>query len=342
MAELIRVAALSGYTETMKQLGVDPRPLLSIHGLSADLLANPEQLIPARAGIRLLEQSAAVTDCITLGLRMTEGRTVANLGASSLLIAHQPTLRKALDTLNEFRLRINSTLVLDLEEVDGQAILREDFALRHPEPMRQASNLTLAVLVHLCRSVAGRNWSPLLACFAHQPPPASELPIFRRIFQCPTEFDCDFNALVIEGTDLDRANPNADDQLAHHARRLLESAMSAGAQSTSQQVEQLITLLLPSGRATVQTCAASIGVSVRTLQRMLDQEGESFSEMLKRGRMQLATQYLANPRLRITDVSQLLGYASIGTFSRWYEQAFGEPPLRHRKRLVASSEFKLG
>ena len=58
MTELVRVAALSGYIETMKGLGLDPRPLLKEQGLSADLLVNPEQLIPARAAIRLLERSA--------------------------------------------------------------------------------------------------------------------------------------------------------------------------------------------------------------------------------------------------------------------------------------------
>ena len=41
------------------------------------------------------------------------------------------------------------------------------------------------------------------------------------------------------------------------------------------QVEQLIKLLLPSGRASIQTCAASMGMTVRTLQRALDSEGHS-------------------------------------------------------------------
>ena len=72
MSELVRVAALSGYFETMAGLGVDPRPLLKEQGLSADLLVNPEQLIPAKAAIRLLERSAAQTGCLTLGLRMAE------------------------------------------------------------------------------------------------------------------------------------------------------------------------------------------------------------------------------------------------------------------------------
>ena len=73
MAELIRVASLAGYLEAMAlfagQSGTDPRKLLREQGLSPDQLVDPENLIPARAGIRLLERSAQETGCVTLGLR---------------------------------------------------------------------------------------------------------------------------------------------------------------------------------------------------------------------------------------------------------------------------------
>ncbi len=331
MSELVRVASLTGYLETMTGFGVDPHALLREQGLGAGLLANPEQLISARAAIRLLERSAAVTGCVTFGLRMAEGRALANLGATSLLIAHQPTLRQALATLMEFRARINSTLVLQIEEFGEQAILREDFALRTPEPARQSSSLAVGVLAKLCEVTLGERWSPQTVCFSHQAPPPEELPIFSRLFRCRPQFDQEFNGIVIAASDLDQPNPKADDQLARQARQLIEAVMSPAERTTTQAVEQLIALLLPSGRATVQTCAASLGVTVRTLQRMLDAEGESFSALLHRARMQLATQYLANRRMRVTDVAQMLGYGSTGAFTRWHTQTFGKPPLRWRK-----------
>lgn len=331
MGELFRVAALTGYFETMAEFGMAPRSLLQEQDLSAGMLANPEQLIPARAAIRLLERSAEATGCLTLGLRMAECRSLANLGATSLLIAHQPTLRQALAALTEFRARINSTLVLHFEEADGQAILQESFALRRPEPSRQASNLALGVLARLCSTSLGPGWNPLTVCFSHQAPPPGELPIFHRLFRCRPEFDCEFNAIVLDSADLDRPNPKADDQLALHARQLIEAVMSPAERTTAHEVEQLIAVLLPAGRATIQSCATSLGVTVRTLQRTLDSEGESFSAILHRRRMQLATQFLANPRMRVTDVAQMLGYSSVGAFTRWHGQTFGTPPLRWRR-----------
>lgn len=330
MAELVRVAALTGYFETMAGLSVDPRPLLKAQGLSADLLVNPEQLIPARAAIRLLESSAAQSGCSTLGLRMAEGRALANLGATSLLIAHQPTLRHALVALKEFRARINSTLVLHVEDLGGDTILREDFALRRPEPSRQSSDLALGVLMRLCTEVLGEDWAPRLVCFSHGGPGPAELPIFTRLFRSPVQFDSELNGIVLRQTDLDRPNQRADDQLAHHARQLLDTVMSPSERTTTQDVDQLIRLLMPAGRASIQNCAASMGVTVRTLQRMLDADGTSFSNLLNAARMQLATQYLANPRMRITDIAEMLGYNSIGAFSRWYSQTFNQSPRRAR------------
>ena len=334
MAELVRVAALTGYFPAMRGLGADPRPLLRECGLSPELFANPEQLISARATMRLLERSAEFTGCETLGLRMAGDRTLANLGVTSLLIAYQPTLRLALQAITEFRNQINSTLVLHVEPFGEEVVLREDFALSSPEPHRQSSDLALGVLVRLCASVLGDNWSPLSVCFSRGKPQASEMQVYRRLFHCDVTFDCEFNGLVIAAADLDRPAARADSALAGHARELISSVMNPAMRTAAQEVEQLIMLLLPSGRATVQYCAESMGTTVRTLQRMLDADGTSFSDLLNRARMQLSAQYLANPRTRITDVAEMLGYGSIGAYTRWHGQIFGVSPRQWRLSAI--------
>lgn len=334
MKEVVRVAALTGYFETMATLGIDPTNLLREQGLDRDMLANSEYLIPARATMRLLERSANVAGCLTLGLRMVEGRSLANLGATALLIAHQATLRKTLEALQQFRSRINSTLTLHFDEGLKETILREDFQLSSPESSRQASELALGVLARLCRASLGDAWAPHMVCFAHHAPPRMELPIYSRVFGCPAQFDCAFNGIVIASADLDKPNVRADEHLALHAHHLLVAAMNPESRTTRQDVEQLLKVLLPTGRATIQICARSLGVTVRTLQRMLDAEAVSFSQLLNNARTQLAVQYLSNPRMRVTDVADLLGYNSIGAFSRWFTQCFGKSPRDWRKHPV--------
>lgn len=343
MAELVRVAALTGYFPVMRSLGVDPAPLLRENGLSPEMLTDPEQFIAARAAIRLLERSADAAGCITLGLRMADERALANLGATSLVLAHQPTLRHVLQALGEFRNRINSTLVLQMETFGDEVVLREDFSLAMPESTRQSSDLALGVLARLCASVLGDGWAPLSVCFSHDAPPNSERTIFARLFRCRPEFNCAVNGIVLRAADLDRPNLRADADLAHHARGLIETVMSPLMRTTAQDVEQIIIQLLPAGRATVQHCAASMGLTVRTLQRMLDADGTSFSALLNRTRMQLSAQYLANPLMRVTDAAELLGYASTGAFTRWHAQMFGLSPRQWKaSHRVARSEAERG
>jgi len=259
---------------------------------------------------------------------------MAHLGATGLLLAHQPTLRAALGALREFRKRINSTLVLNFEEHEGEALLREDFSLSRPEQTRQANDLAVGVLMRLCAAFLGETWSPAAVCFTHEPPPPAELGVYTRLFRRRPDFNCEFNGLVVVSADLDRprnkAAGEADEQLGRHARQLLEAAMAGDRSSVVEDADRTIRLLLSSGRASVQGCAAALGLTVRTFQRMLDAEGESFSAILNRARMQLATQYLANPRLRVTDIADMLGYSSIGAFTRWHTNAFGRPPRRQR------------
>jgi len=332
MAEQVRVASLAGFFPAMQLHGVDPGRLLKEVGLSPRLLANSEQLIPARAAMRLLERAAQATRCVTFGLRMAESRGIADLGATSLLIAHQPSLRAALAAVAHYRNRINSTLVMQLEDLGDNILIREDFSLDRPEPSQQSSDLAVGVLAKLCRSVLGDGWQPASVCFTHPSPPSAELPIYRRLFGCRPEFDCEFNGLVVTPDDLDRPNRRADPALAEHARQLIESVMSPERYSVAQQVEQSILLLMPAGRANIQTCSDMLGISVRTMQRSLDAEDASFSALLHRARMQQAVQYLTNPRMRITDVAQMLGYGSTGAFTRWHVGTFGIPPRDQRKR----------
>lgn len=332
MADLVRVAALTGYFQTMEALGADPTPLLREAELSRQLLSNPEQMISADAVMKLLERSAEVTDCRTFGLRMAPSRGLADLGATSLLIEHEPTLRDALAAFSRYRSRINPILMLHVEDMGDDVLIRQNLVASEALHSRQATDLTLSALARLCFLIVGEDWQPERVYFTCEAPPTSELPLYRTLFHCPAEFNAEFNGLVIASRDLDRPSQRADRALARHARKLIEATMGPERQSLSQQVEHSVLLLLPSGRATIQSCAALLGVTVRTLQRELDAEGTSFSSLLNKARIRLADEYLNNPHSRISDVAGLLGYSSLSSFTRWHHQTYGMSPKDRRKR----------
>ena len=105
-----------------------------------------------------------------------------------------------------------------------------------------------------------------------------------------------------------------------------------GERTMCEEVEQSIRLLMPAGRANVGAVADALGTNIRTLQRRLDVEGTSFSELLDRVRVQQVSQHFANRRLRLTDVAHLLGYSTLASFSAWYRGRFQETPTKARRR----------
>lgn len=331
--ELVRAAALTGYFEVAAQLRLEVKPLLRNAGLSRTMVNNPEQMLPARSVIALLEESARVSGCETFGLRMADLRKLSDIGLLSLLIVHQPTLRDAIGIVAEYRNRINSTLTLQLEEQGDVGFLREHIALNEPLMVRQVSDVALGVLYKMCRSIMADSWRPQCVCLSYERPSAADRSLYERLFDCSLQFGSDFDGIVIERRDLDRTLPRADSALADHARELVNAVMSPSQRSVSEEVEQSIRLLMPMGRATIGEVAHSLDSNVRTLQRRLEQENRSFSELLDRVRIQQVRQHFANKQLRLTDVAQLLGYSELASFSAWYRARFNKTPSEARRSL---------
>ena len=337
--ELVRAASLTGYFEVAEELRLDVHRVMRHAGVTRAMISNPELMVPARSVVRLLEDSAQESGCLTFGLRMAEKRELSDLGLISLLIVHQPTLREAFEVLAEYRHRINSNLTPQVEEHGDTAFLREVFALNPPMVSRQVDDLAIGVLYRMCQSLMEERWRPQCICLSYEAPPGDRA-IYDRMFDAPVQFGADFEGIVIEARDLDRRNPNANEALARHARQLIGAMINPNPRTIAEEVEQSIRLLMPVGRASIGGVAHALGIKVRTLQRRLDREGASFSELLDRVRVQQVSQHFDNSRLRLTDIAQLVGYSTLASFSAWYIQRFGETPTsaRAKSRIAAAFE----
>jgi AraC-like DNA-binding protein len=85
-------------------------------------------------------------------------------------------------------------------------------------------------------------------------------------------------------------------------------------------------VLLPMGRATVEQVAQKLGVNVRTLQRQLEDDGATFSQMINAVRRELAVRYVQSGQHSLGHVAELLGYSTQTSFTRWFKSEFGVAP----------------
>ncbi|MFI9803157.1 AraC family transcriptional regulator ligand-binding domain-containing protein [Streptomyces sp. NPDC052301] len=329
MRPLARTAALNGYVELSRSLGLDPRALMKGVGLDTADLAVQDRWISGTAVVRLLELSAAACGREDFGLLLTERRRFSNLGPISLLVREEPDVRSALALLIRHQHTYNEVLHARLSEGNGVATLKVDLRLGEPQPARQGTELAVGAFHRVLSGFLGPHWRPSAVCFAHPAP--RDTAGHRRLFGPSVEFDRDFNGIVFYAEDLDAPNAMADAQLRSYTRRYFEPLAAPREGSEVDRVRDLIEALLPTGRCSIEQIARSLGVDRRTVHRHLARSGETFSSLLHSTRTALAEQFVANPNRSLTEVSTLLGFSSLSAFSRWFHEHFGTGPREWRR-----------
>ena len=332
---MMRAAVLTNYPQVAAELGLKPAELLRQVGLSQHILDTPERLFPGDAMVRLLELSASTSGCPTFGLRLAQLRQLSEFGVIALLFKQQRCIRDALRIAQQYMHLLNDAAILHVDESTGDVLIRVDLLTDTPQPNAQAVELYMAACVQMFRALAGSQWRPQSVQFRH-PAPAS-LELHHRLFGCRCEFASPFNAIRLAPGDLDRANPDADPAMASYARHLIDLLPGSSPGSTLAELRRHLHIFLPMGRATLAQLALARGCSVRKLQRQLEDAGESFSALLCGIRRDLVPQYLENPRLDIGQVAGLLGFSRHASFTRWFIQQFGCPPLQWRQQHALAS-----
>ena len=80
--------------------------------------------------------------------------------------------------------------------------------------------------------------------------------------------------------------------------------------------------------------AESLHMTPRNMHRKLQKEGTSFKVLLTGIRRELAQQYIQDRSKTLTEISFLLGFSEVSSFSRAYKGWTGQPPSEARQILA--------
>jgi len=340
---LVRAASLTGYVELAGILQIDPYPLLRAVGLPRACLHDPDMKIPADAVRQLLEDSAERSGEESFGLRLAEHRLLSNFGPLALIVREGPTAMKALEALAKYIRLHNEALNPRIGVEDGVVTLEPGLRFDRPVPARQSVELCVGVLGRMLRTFLGDSWRPSEVCFTHRAP--RDLSAHKRVFGPRVEFGCDFNGLVCNEGNLEQRLPQSDQLMARYARQYLDALLINRRLSTSDRVRELLWIRVPSGSYSLEAMAKQLGISARTIERHLKQDGTSFSTVLNQVRAEMVRQYVEGADRPLYVIAELMGFSALSAFSRWFRDEFGCSASQWRATAVrqrgAASESRL-
>ncbi|MGO4394459.1 AraC family transcriptional regulator [Variovorax sp. M-6] len=338
ISDFVRSGSLNGYVELVKSLDRDPYAFMRTVGLQAEFLEDPEMLIPRDAVRELLEITARATQTEDLALRLAAQRRLSALGPISLVLREDPTPRAALDTLCRYLKLVNASLIIRVEDTGSVVVIREDLLPTPGLQMRQSVELAVGTMFRMLGELIGKHWRPLEVCFTHRPP--SNTSAHQAFFGRNVKFNQEFNGLVCLASDLSGRREFGDQVAAGFARKYLDAALTDRSESAQEACRQVILALLPGGTCTAQEVARFLHVDRRTMHRRLDAEGLSFSRLLDQVRSDLVKHHLRESDLPLSEVAQLLGFATPSSFSHWFQKLFGCSASQWSKQAAGTGSPK--
>lgn len=328
MQDFARASALYGFADQAAEYGLDPEALLHEAGLPVEVLSRPEGLVSYRRFLILLDRSVALSGDPLFGLKLGLRQGVKVLGPILYLLNNAGTVGEALAELRHFFHLHMGAAHVELTRF-GQ-FLQLSYRVVDPTQhgLSQGVELAIGVGVQLLKTLMGKQWQPRPILFSHSATVAVES--YRHVLGITPQFDAECDAIVLKLDDLEVPLNAADSELHALIREHLQSMERLTDLEVADYVGRLLRDLLPQGRVTVDQVAQCMAMSRRTLQRRLNDSGTTFQQVLDQSRQKLALAYLRDSRVQITQLSEMLGYAELGAFTRAFTRWFGVPPSAWR------------
>ena len=101
-----------------------------------------------------------------------------------------------------------------------------------------------------------------------------------------------------------------------------------------KSIHQIVNTYTLTNNTNLEEIADATGMSVRTLQRRLTDNGLKFHDLLNQAKFEHAKKMLLNRETPITEIAESLGYSDAAHFTRAFHRWSGSSPTDYRKSLL--------
>ncbi|WP_281975048.1 AraC family transcriptional regulator [Halobacillus litoralis] len=327
MTSHTRIKFPAGFWEGLRQLGIAPHEVARKAGLPLTIINEP---VVNSSQYFLIWQaySDIIGDTAKGIIKLTTGFETVHFPPTVLAAYHARDYRDALTRMARYKHLCPPESLLITEEGDECTIELEWLYIEQQGPSMLVG-ITLAFLLELGRRGTGQPLTAKSVEFSHFMGDVQSLEAY---FGCQVQIGGNRNKLTLHRSDLQLPFVSYNAELLEILTPVLDQSVDDQQPSHSiiGRVKWIMKRSLVGGRSNIQTVAAELGMSNRTLQRRLHNEKTSFKNLLTQVRQELAREYLADPSLDIREVAFLIGYEDQNSFYRAFKLWEGDTPSNWR------------
>lgn len=330
MSGTLSTVVVRALLDALEQAGADRAALLESAGLSAEVLADAEARVDAALAFRLMDRAPELTHNELFCLEAAAAIPLGALEVLDFTIRSSATLREAIErTIRYYPLVDDRTSLMLERHAEAAVLIGKNCSL--PAAPRPATELLFGLVLARGKQLTGVS-CPLRHVRFLQGPPL-DVSGHERFFGVEVSFSQARDELEFDAAWLDAACLAADPALSRFFERYASDFLERlrGPATFVDEVRGTIARELSGMEPTLDSTAASLGMSDRTLQRRLSEASTSYKELLDDVRRSAALSLLKNPGVSIGEVGYLLGFADTSTFYRAFKRWTGGTPAEHRR-----------
>ncbi len=334
---LVRAAALERYVSLVESLGGDPRMLLAKAGLDISSLNDPDRYLPYRNVLQAVEIGGMALGVSDFGLRLADAKDPSFLGVLWLAVQSARSVRDGLLMAARHMHYHAPAIAIEVRKAHDASheAVELRFLLPDLPPLPQATEHAVSHICKVIRVLSDGKVSPAEVHFRHAP--AGSKRQYREHLGLVPCFQSTFDGIVVESVAWRRQLPRQNDQLQTFVERYLVAAEPGARASLIDQVLQVLRTQMRLGPVSLMIVARVLHLHPRTLQRRLQEDGQTFEMLKDVARRELAGQLLAQANIGLSQVAQLLDFSDQSVLTRACQRWFGKPPSVVRRESLARS-----
>jgi len=328
------IPSLLQYMKCAESLGVNAVGVATGNGVAVDCLKDNTARLDGQRFQQTLKALILAADDPLFGLKTARFVQPITYSVFGYMAMNSRNLEDVLRRVPKYEKLVGDMGVTAVSDKGNNRFVRWQCHMSDALVRRHVIENVLASWTQFARWITGSEHSPIEIHFEHSPPPQhNQLSEYAALFRCPVLFDQAETGILVAGEHMHLALIQADESVLQSLEETANKRLASitASLSMTERVKGALQTLLQDGIPRKDVVARMVGMTSRTLQRRLQEEGSSYQDILNRLRHDIATGLLENTALSLEEIGHRIGFQGPRSFNRSFKLYTGTTPGDYRR-----------